>query len=45
MAKTSPEQPQSISKREFLEAFAAIGGVSAMLSALDGWGTSGDPGR
>lgn len=38
MSKTGPEQPQSISKRDFLEAFAAIGGVSAMLSALDGWG-------
>jgi len=38
MAKTSPEQPQSVSKREFLEAFAAVGGVSAMISALDGWG-------
>ena len=31
-------QPLMISKREFLEAFAAIGGVSAVLSALDGWG-------
>jgi monoamine oxidase len=38
MAKDSPEQPQSISKREFLEAFAAVGGVSAMMSGLDGWG-------
>jgi len=38
MAKASPEQPLSISKREFLEAFAAIGGVSAAMSALDGWG-------
>ena len=31
-------KPLTISKREFLEAFAAIGGVSAVLSALDGWG-------
>ena len=31
-------KPLMISKREFLEAFAAIGGVSAVLSALDGWG-------
>ena len=38
MAKASPEQPQSVSKREFLEAFAAVGGVSAVMSALDGWG-------
>jgi monoamine oxidase len=38
MPKTSPEQPQSISKREFLEAFAAVGGTSALMSALDGWG-------
>ncbi len=38
MAKDRPEQPQSVSKREFLEAFAAVGGVSAVMSALDGWG-------
>jgi monoamine oxidase len=38
MAKMSPDKPQSPSKREFLEAFAAIGGVSAALTALDGWG-------
>jgi len=38
MAKDSPEQPQSVSKRQFLEAFAAVGGVSAMMTALDGWG-------
>jgi monoamine oxidase len=38
MAKDNPEQPQSVSKREFLEAFAAVGGVSAVMSALDGWG-------
>jgi len=31
-------KPLMVSKREFLEAFAAIGGVSAVLSALDGWG-------
>ena len=38
MAKDSPEKLQSPSKREFLEAFAAVGGVSAMLTAMDGWG-------
>ncbi|MDH4071577.1 MAG: flavin monoamine oxidase family protein [Gammaproteobacteria bacterium] len=38
MAKGSPEQPRSVSKREFLGAFAAIGGVSAVMSALDGLG-------
>ena len=38
MAKDNPEQPQSVSKREFLEAFAAVGGMSAVISALDGWG-------
>ncbi len=38
MAKDNSEQPQSVSKREFLEAFAAVGGVSAVISALDGWG-------
>ena len=38
MAKDNPEQLQSVSKREFLEAFAAVGGVSAMMSGLDGWG-------
>lgn len=38
MAKDSPEQLRSVSKREFLEACAAIGGVSAALTVLDGWG-------
>jgi monoamine oxidase len=38
MPKASPDQPQSPSKRQFLEAAAAVGGVSALLSALDGWG-------
>lgn len=38
MSKANPEQPQSVSKREFLEAFAAIGGASAVMSALDGLG-------
>ena len=37
MTKANLEQPHSISKREFLEAVAAIGGVSAMMSVLDGW--------
>jgi len=38
MAKNNPEQLKSVSKRDFLEAFAAVGGVSAVMSALDGWG-------
>lgn len=38
MTKASPLQPQSVSKREFLEAFAAIGGISAVMSTLDGLG-------
>lgn len=38
MAKNNPDQPQSVSKREFLEACAAVGGVSALMTALDGWG-------
>ena len=38
MAKDSPDKLKSPSKREFLEAFAAVGGVSAMLTAMDGWG-------
>ncbi len=38
MAKAGPEQPQSVSKREFLEACATIGGVSAVMSMLDGLG-------
>jgi len=38
MANNSPDKPQSLSKREFLEAFAAVGGVSAVMTALDGWG-------
>lgn len=38
MAKVSSDQPQSVSKRQFLEAAAAVGGVSAVMSALDGWG-------
>ena len=38
MAKNKPEQLQSVSKREFLEAFAAVGGATAVMSALDGWG-------
>ncbi len=32
------DQPLTLTKREFLEAFAAVGGVSAVMSALDGWG-------
>jgi monoamine oxidase len=38
MAKGSTEKPQSVSKRQFLEAAAAVGGASAVLTALDGWG-------
>jgi monoamine oxidase len=38
MAKDSSERPQSVSKRQFLEAAAAVGGASAVLTALDGWG-------
>ncbi|MDA0995128.1 MAG: flavin monoamine oxidase family protein [Proteobacteria bacterium] len=38
MAKDNLHQPQSVSKRQFLEAAAAIGGASAVLTALDGWG-------
>ena len=38
MAKTHSDQPSSVSKREFLEAVAAIGGMSAVMTALDGWG-------
>lgn len=38
MAKASSGQPQSVSKRQFLEAAAAIGGASAVMTALDGWG-------
>ena len=38
MAKGSSGKPQSVSKRQFLEAAAAIGGASAVLTALDGWG-------
>jgi monoamine oxidase len=38
MAKASPEQPQSVSKREFLEAAASLGGISAVMTALNGWG-------
>ena len=37
MTKANLEQPHSISKREFLEAVAAVGGVSAMMSVLNGW--------
>ncbi len=38
MAKDYSEQPPSLTKREFLEAFAAVGGVTAAMTALDGWG-------
>lgn len=38
MANNKSEQPRSVSKREFLEAAAAVGGVSAVMTALNGWG-------
>ena len=38
MAKDNPDQPQSVSKREFLESAATFGGAAALLTALDGWG-------
>ena len=38
MSKSKTEQLQSVSKRDFLQAFAAVGGVSAAMTALDGWG-------
>ena len=38
MAKARSDQPESVSKREFLEAAAAIGGVSAMMTGLSGCG-------
>ena len=38
MPKTKPDQLQSISKREFLGAVSTIGGASAVLTALEGWG-------
>ena len=38
MAKDSSDRPDSVSKRQFLEAAAAVGGVSAVMTALDGWG-------
>ncbi|MDE0753886.1 MAG: flavin monoamine oxidase family protein [Woeseiaceae bacterium] len=38
MANKNSKQPQSASKREFLEAAAAIGGMSAVMTALNGFG-------
>ena len=38
MGKSRSGQPESLSKREFLEAAAAVGGTAALLTALDGWG-------
>ena len=38
MAKVKADQPESLSKREFLEAAAAFGGAAALLTTLDGWG-------
>lgn len=38
MAKANPEQPQSFTKREFLEAAGTLMGASAMMTALSGCG-------
>lgn len=38
MAKNNLGQPRTVTKREFLGAAATIGGASAVLTALDGWG-------
>ena len=32
------EEPLSLSKREFLQGFASLGGMSAVMAALDAWG-------
>jgi len=37
MPKITPEKPHTITKREFLETLSAVGGVSAMMTALNGW--------
>jgi monoamine oxidase len=37
MAKKNHYQPHTMTKREFLETCAAVGGVSAMMTALNGW--------
>lgn len=38
MARDDLDKPVSVSKRDFLHAFAAFGGASAVLTALDGLG-------
>lgn len=38
MTKSRPDQLHSFSKRDFLQAFAAVGGVSGVVSALNGLG-------
>lgn len=38
MTKVRPDQIQSVSKRDFLQAFAAVGGVTGVVSALNGLG-------
>jgi len=38
MSNSKPEQPRSYTKREFIQAVAAFGGTSAVLTSLDGWG-------
>ena len=40
MAKARPEQPQSVSKREFLGATGSLFGASAVMTALSGCGLS-----
>ena len=37
MSKKNHNQPHTITKREFLESCAAVGGVTAMMTALNGW--------
>ncbi|HJL92733.1 MAG TPA: hypothetical protein QGF04_03000, partial [Woeseiaceae bacterium] len=37
MPKITPEKPHTITKREFLETLSAVGGVSAMMTVLNGW--------
>ena len=34
------EGPSTLTKREFLQAFASVGGTSAVMAALDAWGMS-----
>lgn len=38
MSKSNSGQTRPVTKREFLQAFAAVGGASAALTSLNGWG-------